>query len=168
MARASSVGSFGSSGLGFPCATSQNGHRRVQISPMIMKVAVPLLKHSPRFGQDASSHTEAKRCSLSFCLMWLILGEAGILTRIQSGLAGNSTVGMTFTGMRFTFSAPLSFSPSTNTFRLLRSAMILFIQLEWLGCLLTMTDHNAGDIPVPVREHQQAYDSQTAVTPLRP
>ena len=35
------AGSSGSSGLGRPWATSQNGQRRVQMSPMIMKVAVP-------------------------------------------------------------------------------------------------------------------------------
>ena len=46
-----------SSGSGRPWPTSQNGQRRVHLSPMIMKVAVPLPKHSPMFGQLASSHT---------------------------------------------------------------------------------------------------------------
>ena len=48
---------------GRPCATSQNGQRRVQMSPRIMKVAVPLPKHSPMFGQEASSHTVCSFCS---------------------------------------------------------------------------------------------------------
>ena len=50
-------GSFTSSGSGRPWPTSQNGQRRVHLSPMIMKVAVPLPKHSPMLGQLASSHT---------------------------------------------------------------------------------------------------------------
>ncbi len=50
-------GSLGSSGFGRPVLTLQNLQRRVHLSPMIMKVAVPLLQHSPRLGQDASSHT---------------------------------------------------------------------------------------------------------------
>src|SRR5690606_6367185 len=85
---------------------------------MIMKVAVPLLKHSPRLGQEASSHTDASLCLRSFSLIVLIFGEAGIFTRIQSGFLSRSTVGMTLTGMRATFSAPLNFSPSINTLRL--------------------------------------------------
>ena len=44
-------GSSASSGSGRPWPTSQNGQRRVHLSPMIMKVAVPLPKHSPMFGQ---------------------------------------------------------------------------------------------------------------------
>ena len=50
-------GSSLSSSLGRPCPTSQKGQRRVQMSPIIMKVAVPWLKHSPMLGQEASSHT---------------------------------------------------------------------------------------------------------------
>ncbi len=36
---------------------------RVQRSPRIMNVAVPLPKHSPILGQDASSHTVCSFCS---------------------------------------------------------------------------------------------------------
>jgi hypothetical protein len=53
MVWASFSGSWVSSGLGRPWPTSQNGQRRVHLSPMIMKVAVPLPKHSPIFGQLA-------------------------------------------------------------------------------------------------------------------
>jgi len=63
MVRARLSGSSASSGSGRPCATSQKVQRRVQRSPMIMKVAVPLPKHSPMFGQLASSHTVCSRCS---------------------------------------------------------------------------------------------------------
>ncbi len=62
------AGSLTSSGSGRPWPTSQNGQRRVHLSPMIMKVAVPLPKHSPMFGQLASSQTVtrlfARRMSL--------------------------------------------------------------------------------------------------------
>ncbi len=68
MVRARLPGSFTSSGSGRPWPTSQNGQRRVHLSPMIMNVAVPLPKHSPMFGQLASSHTVtrlfARRMSL--------------------------------------------------------------------------------------------------------
>ncbi len=61
--RARFSGSSASSGSGRPWPTSQNGQRRVHLSPMIMNVAVPLPKHSPMFGQLASSHTVCSRCS---------------------------------------------------------------------------------------------------------
>ncbi len=57
MERARLFGSSASGGSGLPCATSQNGQRRVHTSPRIMKLAVPLPKHSPMLGQEASSHT---------------------------------------------------------------------------------------------------------------
>ena len=60
MVSANLRGSSGSGGKGLPCATSQKGQRRVQIAPRIIKVAVPWLKHSCKFGQDASSHTECR------------------------------------------------------------------------------------------------------------
>ncbi len=52
------AGSSALGGSGRPWATSQNGQRRVQIAPRIIKVAVPWLKHSAKFGQEASSQTE--------------------------------------------------------------------------------------------------------------
>ncbi|MNR29561.1 hypothetical protein D3C85_1469550 [compost metagenome] len=81
---------------------------------MIMKVAVPPEKHSPRFGQEASSQTLCSLCLRSSCLIRATSGDAGISTRIQSGLRGMSSVGMIFTGMRATFSAPRSFTPACN------------------------------------------------------
>ena len=52
-----------------PCATSQNGQRRVHRSPRIMKVAVPLPKHSPMLGQEASSQTVCSFFSRRICLI---------------------------------------------------------------------------------------------------
>ena len=63
------AGSFTSGGNGFPCDTSQNGQRRVQMSPKIIKVAVPALKHSPILGQLASSQTVCKLLLRKACLM---------------------------------------------------------------------------------------------------
>ena len=114
MAMARLVGSSTSSGFGRPWPTSQNGQRRVQMSPMIMKVAVPPEKHSPRFGQDASSQTLCSLCLRSSCLMRSTSGETGMRTRIQSGFFGSSSVGMIFTGIRATFSAPRSFTPTST------------------------------------------------------
>ena len=62
-------GSSASSGSGRPWPTSQNGQRRVHLSPMIMNVAVPLPKHSPMFGHEASSHTVCSLCSRRICLI---------------------------------------------------------------------------------------------------
>ncbi len=81
---------------------------------MIMKVAVPPEKHSPRFGQDASSQTLCSLCLRSSCLMRSTSGETGMRTRIQSGFFGSSSVGMIFTGIRATFSAPRSFTPTST------------------------------------------------------
>ena len=69
MVRARFSGSFASSGSGRPWPTSQNGQRRVHLSPMIMKVAVPLPKHSPMLGQEASSHTVFRLLSRRICLI---------------------------------------------------------------------------------------------------
>ena len=50
-------GSSGSWKVGLPVLTLQNPQRRVQVSPRIMKVAVPRSQHSPMFGQAASWQT---------------------------------------------------------------------------------------------------------------
>ena len=105
-------GSFASSGSGRPWPTSQNGQRRVHLSPMIMKVAVPLPKHSPMLGQEASSHTVT---SLLARKMSLIspkreFGELA-LTRIHSGFFRVSPLCTTFTGMRETLSNDFCLAP---------------------------------------------------------
>ena len=114
MVRARFTGSSASSGFGRPWATSQNGQRRVQMSPMIMKVAVPLPKHSPRFGQLASSQTVCSLLARSASLMRATSGVPWVLARIQFGLRSGWTVGSILIGMRAIFSAPRNFSPWTT------------------------------------------------------
>ena len=60
-------GSSGSSGLGFAVRVAQNPQARVHTSPQAIKVAVPWLQHSPRFGHIASSHTVTRPLSLMRC-----------------------------------------------------------------------------------------------------
>ncbi len=62
-------GSFASGASGRPWPTSQNGQRRVQMSPRIMNVAVPLPKHSPMFGHEASSQTVCSFCARRMSLI---------------------------------------------------------------------------------------------------
>src|SRR6202012_1577066 len=50
-------GSSASSASGFAVLTAQKPHARVQRSPAIMKVAVPLLQHSQWLGHLALSQT---------------------------------------------------------------------------------------------------------------
>src|SRR5438445_6685273 len=57
LASAMRRGSSGSRGAGRAVSTAQNPQRRVQRVPAIMKVAVGREKHSPMFGQRASSQT---------------------------------------------------------------------------------------------------------------
>jgi hypothetical protein len=48
-----------------PVLTLQKAQARVQVSPMIMKVACFLSQHSPIFGQPASSHTVTRPFSFT-------------------------------------------------------------------------------------------------------
>src|SRR3990167_5406384 len=98
------MGSFGSSGSGRPCATSQKLQRRVHLSPIIIKVAVPWEKHSGKLGQAASSQTVTSLFLRNNCLRLLIAGDAGIRTRIQSGLRRGTSVTSILMGMRDNFS----------------------------------------------------------------
>ncbi len=108
----SSRGSSGLGGSGWPWPTSQNGQRRVQMSPRIMKVAVPRPKHSPMFGQVASSQTV---CSLRSRSMVLISPKRPALlpalTRIQSGFFSGWSTGTILIGMRAVFSSPFCLTP---------------------------------------------------------
>ena len=80
---------------------------------------MPLLKHSPRFGQLASSQTEASLCSLNLDLIRFISGELCTLIRSQSGLRGIFSVGITLIGIRATFSAPRSLTPASALYDVL-------------------------------------------------
>ena len=65
VASATCSGSDASSAPGMPVLTLQKAQARVQVSPMIMKVACFLSQHSPIFGQPASSHTVTRPFSLT-------------------------------------------------------------------------------------------------------
>ncbi len=80
------AGSSGSSAWGTPVLTLQKAQARVQVSPMIMKVACFFSQHSPILGQPASSQTVTSFSA--FTIFWVSahFGEPGALTRIQSGL----------------------------------------------------------------------------------
>src|SRR5215469_5220640 len=110
-------GSSASRGTGRPWPTSQKVQRRVQTSPMIMKVAVPLPKHSPMLGQEASSQTVCSRFSRRIFFRRATSGVAQDCTRIQEGLRSGVTVGSILTGMRAIFSWALSFLPGSRAGR---------------------------------------------------
>src|SRR5690606_18012228 len=106
-------GSALSRARGLPWPTLQNGQRLVQISPMIIEVAVPPPKHSLRLGQEASSQTVASLLRRNISLILSTLGEALMRIRSQSGLRWTASLAITLTGIFSTLSAPRSFSPAT-------------------------------------------------------
>src|SRR5207302_11369135 len=82
---------------GFAVETAQNPHARVQRSPAIMKVAVPWLQHSQRFGHCALSQTVCSRKSEISALVEKKTGLFGRRTLIHSGLRGWCSEGSIFT-----------------------------------------------------------------------
>src|SRR5258705_3363125 len=83
------------------------------MSPRIMKVAVPLPKHSAMFGQEASSQTVCRRCSRRIRLIsWKRESGIGARTRIQSGLA---SFAFGTNCSRAVFSAPFCLTPASRT-----------------------------------------------------
>src|SRR4051812_19869806 len=111
MVSAKCRGSSASGASGRPCATSQNGQRRVQMSPRIMKVAVPLPKHSAMFGHDASSHTVCSFCRRRMSLIsWKRDVGLAARTRIHAGLGSVVTRGT----MRIVLLLPFSFTPASR------------------------------------------------------
>src|SRR5436309_3712426 len=85
-ASATRFGSSSSKANGFAVVTAQNPHARVQRSPAIMKVAVPWLQHSQRFGHWALSQTVCNRKSEMSALVEKKTGFDGSRTLIQGGL----------------------------------------------------------------------------------
>ena len=82
---------------------------------MIMNVAVPLLKHSPMLGHDASSHTVCSRCSRRIVLISLNRGDDAARTRIQSGFFRRSvatTLIAYWANTRAVFASPLCLTPA--------------------------------------------------------
>src|SRR4029077_3024002 len=84
-ASATRCGSSCSNSKGFAVVTAQNPHARVQRSPAIMKVAVPWLQHSQRFGHCALSQTVCNRKSEMSALVEKKTGFDGSRTLIQGG-----------------------------------------------------------------------------------
>ncbi len=80
------AGSCGFNAPGLPVATLQKAQARVQVSPMIMKVACFCFQHSPMLGQAASSHTVVSLSSRISRLVSAYSGEFGARTLIHSGL----------------------------------------------------------------------------------
>src|SRR5438874_13543854 len=84
-AAATRCGSSPSSATGFAVVTAQNPQARLQRSPAIMKVAVPWLQHSQRFGHWALSQTVCNRKSEMSALVEKKTGFDGNRTLIQGG-----------------------------------------------------------------------------------
>src|SRR5436189_6425745 len=85
-ASATRGGSFSSSAKGLAVVTAQNPQGRVHRSPAIMKVAVPWLQHSHRFGHCALSQTVCSRKSEISALVEKKTGFDGSRTLIHDGL----------------------------------------------------------------------------------
>src|SRR5262245_7488844 len=84
------------------------------MSPRIMKVAVPLPKHSAMLGQDASSHTVCSFCSRRMSLIsWKREFGLAARTRIQAGF-GRRSRGTILIGTRSVLALPFSFTPASR------------------------------------------------------
>src|SRR5262245_58817061 len=88
VASATRCGSSASSANGFAVVTAQKPHARVQRSPAIMKVAVPLLQHSQWFGHRALSQTVCSFSSSSSARVCAKLSLVGKFSRSHSGKRG--------------------------------------------------------------------------------
>ena len=85
-ASAKRYGSVGSNSLlDLSKSISQYGHALVQPGPIMRKVAVPLAKHSPIFGQLASWHTVLRFKSFNKFAVLPIRSTCGALTLNHSG-----------------------------------------------------------------------------------
>ena len=79
--------------------TLQKAQARVQVSPMIIRVACFWLQHSPMLGQAASSQTVFSPFSCTIALVALYWPDPGALTRSQSGLRSTAVSGrLAFSG----------------------------------------------------------------------
>ena len=77
-----------SSASGLAVLTAQKPHARVQRSPAIMNVAVPLLQHSQWFGHLALSQTVCSFSSSSNARVWVNALDVGSFSRSHSGKRG--------------------------------------------------------------------------------
>src|ERR1700685_2413570 len=89
-ASATRRGSSQSIASGLPLGTAQKPHRRVQMSPKSMNVAVRWFQHSPMLGHCADSHTVCNpRPRDSFLRLWKF-SPTGALARSHSGFGGHT------------------------------------------------------------------------------
>src|SRR5512141_973479 len=88
VASATRAGSSNSSGKGFAVVTAQKAQARVQRSPPIMNVAVPLLQHSQWFGQAALWQTVWSFSSSSSARVCAKVSVVGSRVRSQGGMRG--------------------------------------------------------------------------------
>src|SRR5213596_2079291 len=95
-ASATRCGSSFSRTSGLAVVTAQNPQARVHRSPAIMKVAVPWLQHSQRFGHCALSQTVCKRKSEMSALVEKKTGFDGSRTLIQGGFCAWCNAGSIF------------------------------------------------------------------------
>src|SRR5579862_3459450 len=96
VASATRIGSSASSASGLAVLTAQKPQARVQRSPAIMNVAVPLLQHSQWFGHFALSQTVWSFNSSSSARVCEKESEVGSLIRSHSGRRGR---GLKSTGL---------------------------------------------------------------------
>src|SRR5205814_1693379 len=108
VASATLSGSSISNGNGLAVVTAQNPQARVQRSPAIMKVAVPLVQHSQWLGHLALSQTVWSRSSSSSARVRAKLALVGKRMRSQSGRRGR---GVSSAGFNRGILLPLEFSP---------------------------------------------------------
>ena len=92
VASATRCGSSTSSAKGLAVLTAQNEQARVQRSPAIMNVAVPLLQHSQWFGHFALSQTVCSFRSSSRLRVFANVFSVGSLRRSHSGMRGRGLV----------------------------------------------------------------------------
>src|SRR5213076_3084880 len=85
---ATRTGSSSSRANGLAVVTAQKPQARVQRSPAIMNVAVPLLQHSQWFGHFALSQTVCSFSSSSRSRVRAKVSEVGNLMRNHSGRRG--------------------------------------------------------------------------------
>ena len=93
VASATRCGSSASSASGLAVETAQKPHARVQRSPAIMNVAVPLLQHSQWFGHLALSQTVWSWRSLSNSRVLVNALLVGSESRSHSGRRGRGAGG---------------------------------------------------------------------------
>src|SRR6516164_2320731 len=79
---------------GLPVSTEQKRQARVQTAPMSIRVAVPAFQHSPMLGHFASSHTVARRYSLTSARTALNPDPVGALAFSHGGLRPVAAVGV--------------------------------------------------------------------------